>query len=345
MVAKDASPGEAPWPEVRTGGLGPLYGLFGEEDFLVSQALEAFVACPDFLPNPQLNIERFSAQDAVPARVLESACTLPFLGSRRMVLVQETHFYKAEQQNEFLAYLEDPSPGTCLVFAGLRLDSRTKFGKSLAKLGKVQIFKKMYPRQLIPWLRQRAQLRGKKLGGQVAERLSELAGLGLSSLDWELEKLSLYVGRRASIEMEDFAAVTGQSRVYGIFDFTDALAAGRLDRTLSCYAQLESLGEAAVRVLAMVTRLFRQLMEVRRVLDQGGGEDQVQRALRIPPSATHTLVGRARRESAASLRQGLVRIMEAERALKSLPGSDRVIMEALVMDLCPPAGGGAGRRA
>lgn len=327
-------PGGAIWPEVAGGQPGPLYGLFGEEDFLVAQALEDFLASPAFSQNPSLNVERFHAQDTPPTRVLESARTLPFLGSRRLVILQEVEAYKAEQLNALMPYVEDPAPSTCLLLAGRKLDSRTRLAKALSKAGRVHVFKKLWPRDLPPWLAQRAALRGKTLAREAAERLAELMGLGLGALDSEVEKLSLYVGGRAQISAQDVAAVTGRGRLYSIFDFTDALAAGRLHRTLTSYDQLDSLGEPAVKVLAMVTRLFRQLLEARKVLDQGGGPGQVQSALRLPPQAAGTILERAQKESAAGLASRLGRILQADLALKSSPGADRVIMERLIMDLC-----------
>ncbi len=322
------------WPELERGEPGLLYGVFGEEDFLVQQVVARFEASPAFADNPSLNIERFHAEQTTPARVLESALTMPFLGRRRLVICLETHLFKAAQLAQFLDYLERPAVSTCLVFAGAKLDRRGKFAKRLEKHGKVQIIKKLYPQQLPAWLASRARLREKRLDPKAAAQLAELAGLGLGALDSEIEKLSLYVGRRETIGLEDVQAVTGGGRLYSIFDFTDALAAGRLDRALSAWDQLYALGEPAVRVVAMITRLWRQLLQVRRLLDQGGGEGQVQRALRIPPAATRTLLQRARRERAESLSESLARVLEADVALKSSPGSDRVIMERLIMDLC-----------
>jgi len=329
-----ASAAGLPWPELADGGLGALYGVFGEEDFLVSQALEVFMSAPAFSQNPSLNVERFHAGDAPPVRVLESAQTLPFLGSRRLIIIQDIDLYKTAQLNEFTVYLADPAPSTCLVFAGAKLNMTTRFAKALSKAGKVHVYKRMYPRQLLPWLGQRAQARGKKLETPAAEHLAELGGLGLGALDSELEKLSLYVGKKPSIGEHDVRQVMGRGRLYGIFDFTDALAACDLARALTSYDQLDSLGEPAVKVLAMVTRLFRQLLEVREILDKGGGQAEVQQALRTPPSATQTLSKRARRESSDRLAGRLEDILRADLALKSSPGSDRVIMERLIMNLC-----------
>jgi DNA polymerase-3 subunit delta len=327
-------PSGAPWPEVGRGEPGPLYGLFGEEDFLVGQALEDFFRSPAFAPNPEMNTDRFRAGEDPPSRILESAQTLPFLGSRRLVVVQQAEAWAAAQANELLGYLADPAPTTCLVFAGAKLNRTTKFAKALAKAGKVHLFGRMYPRQIAPWLAQRAKLRHKRLAQPAAQRLAELAGLGLGALDSEVEKLSLFVGQRAEITLDDVREVTGRGRLYGIFDLTDALAAGELARALAAYDQLHSLGEPAVRVLAMVSRLFRQVAQARQVLDTGGGQAEVQQALRTPPSATQTLVQRARREDARALARRLQAVLKADVALKSSAGSDRVVMERLIMEVC-----------
>lgn len=327
-------PAGLPWPEISQGEPGPLYGVFGEEDFLVNQGLEAFCAAPAFSDNPSLNIEQFHAEDAKPSQILESARTLPFLGRRRLIIVRGADQYKAAQLAEFLDYLGDAPSSTCLVFAGAKLDSRTKFAKTLQKQGKVHVYKKMYPNQLPPWLNQRASARGKKLAPQAAQHLSEMAGLGLGALDSELEKLSLFVGRRAEITMDDVAKVVGSGRLNTIFDLTDAIARCDLHRSLTAFEQLYALGEAPVRVVAMLQRLIRQVLEVRAIMDSGGDQRQVQQQLRTPPQATAALMTRARRESSAGLSSRLARLLRADMDLKSSPGTDRVIVERLIMDLC-----------
>ena len=323
-----------PWPELAGEQVAPLYGVFGEEDFLVHQTLELFQASPAFATNPTLNVERFHAGDSAPARVLESARTLPFLGSRRLVLLLEADQYKADQLSEFLPYIETPVASTCLVLSGGKLDMRTRFAKALGQKGRLHVFKKMYPRQVAPWIKERARLRGKQISMGAQEMLAELAGLGLGALDSEVEKLSLYVGTRAAIGEADVAAVTGKGRLYSIFDFTDALAAGRLDRALTAYDQLDSLGEPPVKVLAMVVRLFRQLLQARRVVEAGGGLEELQQSMRLPPAAARTLWQAAGRHNGPALAGSLRRLLMADLALKSSPGADRIIMERLVWDLC-----------
>ena len=336
MSAQKNAPGGSArfWPELETGSPGPLYAVFSEEDFLLNQVAERFAASPAFAQNPSLNIERFYASQAPPARVLESALTLPFLGSRRLVLVAETHSYKIPQLSEFMDYISNPPKETTLVFMGAKLDQRSKFAKAIKKQGQVEVITKMWPRQLGPWLQERARMRGKKLEPAAVDRLAELSGLGLGALDSELEKLSLFVGAEQVISLEHVKQGVGAGRLHSIFDYTDALASGDLARALTAWDQLAALGEPPVRAMGMVVRLLKQLLQVRRVLDQGGGEGQVQRVLRIPPAATTSLVNRARVETQSSLASALEMALDTDLALKSSPGADRVIMERLIMRMC-----------
>lgn len=329
------SQGKGPlWPELESGQPGPLYGLFGSEDFLVRQVVERFKASPAFTANPELNLERFNAEQTPPARVLESARTLPFLGSRRLVLVSQLQAWRAAQLAEFLEYIERPVETTCLVFYGSRLDGRSKFAKALGRSGQVHTMGRMYPGQLGPWLQSRAAWRDKRLLPEAEAFLQELSGLGLDALDSEIEKLALYTGRRREISWADAEAVVGQGRLYSIFDLTDAVAARDLPRALVACARLDSLGEPPVLVVAMIGRLYRQLLTARGLLSKGGSPAQVQKALRTPQKATATLLTRARAESQASLAAQMKGILAADRALKSSPASARVTLERLIMELC-----------
>lgn len=322
------------WPEVMAGNPGPLYVVFGDEAFLLSQALQQFIASPAFAANPSLNQERFLASDTQPGKVLDSANTLPFLGTRRLIMVQGIDAWKAEALNQFIAYFENPAPATCLVFSADKLDARSRFAKALQKHGKVQQVRKPYPRELPGWLQTRARMRGKNLSAGGARLLMEMGDLGLMDLDREIEKICLFVGNEKELSVNAIKSVLGQGRLFSVFDLTNAIAKGDLGRGLSALDQLLAVNEAPLSILGMITRLFRQLSQVREILDSGGGESQVQQSLRTPPQVTGDLVKRAHKESPARLAARLEDILLADLALKSSGTADKTIMENLLFKLC-----------
>ncbi len=322
------------WPEIAKGKPGPLYGVFGQEAFLLDQALGEFINSPAFAANPSLNQERFLAAETPPNKVLDSANTLPFLGSRRLVLVQGIDAWKAEALNQFLDYFNNPAPSTCLVFSAAKLDARSRFAKALQDKGKVHTVRKPYPRELPAWLAGRAKLRGKNLTPAAAGLLMELGDIGLMELDREVEKICLFVGNQKEITPGIIKTVTTQGRLFSVFDLTNAIAKSELARALSALGHLLAMNEAPLAILGMITRLFRQLSQVRQILDEGGIEAQVQQSLRTPPQVTADLIKRARKESQGRLSAYLEVILATDLALKSSAGADRVIMENLLFKLC-----------
>lgn len=322
------------WPEIAKGKPGPLYGVFGQEAFLIDQALEQFTTSPAFAANPSLNQERFQAMETSPSKVLDSANTLPFLGSRRLVMVQDIDAWKAEALNQFLDYFNNPAPTTCLVFSATRLDARSRFAKALQSKGKVLAVRKPYPKELPAWLQERAKIRGKNLSPSAARVMVELGDMSLMDLDREIEKICLFVGIEKELTPQVIKNVTSQGRLFSVFDLTNALARYDLGRALSALSHLLSMNEAPLAILGMITRLFRQVGQVRHILDSGGNESQVQQAMRIPPQATTDLIKRARRETPSSLAVILDDILMADLALKSSASADKIIMEDLLFKLC-----------
>ena len=322
------------WPEVSKGQPGPLYGVFGQEAFLLDQALKQFISSPAFASNPSLNQEYFLAAETQPSKVLDSANTLPFLGSRRLVIVQDIDAWKAEALNSFLDYFNNPAPTTCMVFSAAKLDARSRFAKALQSKGKVLNVRKPYPRELPAWLQGQAKTRGKSLSMPAVRMLMEMGDMGLLELDREIEKLCLYVGKSKEISPQVIKNVTSQGRLFSVFDLTNAIAAGELGRALSALSHLLAMNEAPLAILAMITRLFKQLSQVRKILDQGGSESQVQQNLRTPPQVTADLVRRARTLEQNKLKVQLENILHADLALKSSAAADKVVMETLLFKLC-----------
>ena len=322
-----------PWPELARGEPGPVYGLISPEPFLLSEALEVFYSCPAFGPNRELNIERFVAGQNPVARVIEAARTLPFLGERRLVVLLELEGLGAKDQGLIVEYIADPTPSTTLVLAGSRLDMRTRLAKALKATGRLHTIPKLYPDKLPGWLEQRAALRGKHLHPRAARALAELAPAGLGALDGEVEKLAIYVGERREITLEDVQEVVGRTRLAGIFELTDAVAAGELARAMEAWAGLKAAGEAPAVAIAMLERLGGQMLEALRLLTEGMQPTALGRAMGLPQGAAANIAKAARTRGEQGIRNWLARVTEAEARLKRGEGRDWVI-EGLIVELC-----------
>lgn len=104
----------------RQPAIGKLVIIEGTERVLAERALEALL---DRLLPPELrdlNLSRFSADDAGDAtRVAEALQAMPFLAERRVVVVSETQTMRAAQRRSLWAVAEDVPEGSTLVLVDL----------------------------------------------------------------------------------------------------------------------------------------------------------------------------------------------------------------------------------
>ncbi len=125
-----------------------------------------------------------------------------------------------------------------LISAG-KVDKRKVFYKTLDKLGTVEILAgwsaedRDWANQAEAWGRKALRARGKEISEEALAELISRVGPNARQLDNEVEKLSLFVGERQAIEMQDVAAICTRNKTARAFALGDALGDRDLPRLLS----------------------------------------------------------------------------------------------------------------
>jgi DNA polymerase-3 subunit delta len=312
----------------------PVVLLWGEEDWLIQQAVDGLRAAEIFQVNPGLNTSLYWAGQTSAQEVLGAARTLPFLGSWRLIVVHEAGAWPAAEKARVIDYLADPCPSTCLVLTAVKLDGREKFSQAVKKAAAVIQFKRLNRRALADWLWKRAGLLGKDLDPDAAQALIDRLGTGLGELDSALDKAALFVGTAGRIRVADVTAVTTDTRSRSIFELTDALGAGRLEAALLALDKLLDLGEPESRILFMIVRHLRQLWTVEDLIASGAGRAEAGRTLGVPPFVAEKLFDQVRDRRPLPPDQAMPRLLRVDLALKGGLSAKRTVLERLLVDLC-----------
>lgn len=119
--------------QVRRGEVAPVYCLYGEEEYRREQTLNQLLDALLTKDARDLNLDQIRPGETGAPSILGSVRTLPFLALRRVVLIRGVEELSREQQEELLAYLNDPCPTSCLVLTARRLDLRTRLAAALQK--------------------------------------------------------------------------------------------------------------------------------------------------------------------------------------------------------------------
>jgi len=177
--------------------------------------------------------------------------TLPFFGTGKVIWLKSCNFMGEERAAEAQAVTENLADLSqelkdfswkdvrLLISAG-KVDKRKTFYKTLEKLGTVEVFAG-WSAEDRDWAQQAEGLAsrilgelGKDISDEALARLVAFTGPHPRALRSEIEKLSLYVGARASIETADVEAIVTRHKSARAFALGDALGDRDLPRALRC---------------------------------------------------------------------------------------------------------------
>ena len=317
------------------GEVKPIYLFQGQEMFLLEECLELMKQTLVPAESADFNLSKFTAGDAAIGDMMDQLQTMPFLSKWRLVIVTGIQNLKAAEQKLLLPYCASPNPSTCLVLTTPKLDSRTKFGQTLKKQAEIVQFWKMFERDLPPWIVKRARKYGRSMSGQAAHLLLEFVGNDLRQLDNELKKIIAY-GKSREIRPELVQQVVGDIRERDIFELVDALGSGDVIAALGVLNQLLTEGEQPLRILAMVSRQFRLLWKAKACLVEQHSLSSKQLAgkIGVPFRSAEGILRQVQRFSQVKLKEGLKRLYDVDRALKSSTNSPKILLEDVFIDLC-----------
>ena len=324
--------------DVREGGKGPLYYLYGDEPYLVERGVKRLmdrVVPADFR---EFNLNVFYGGEVKGEAIVEAAQTLPMFAERRVVLVKKSGALSQAALDLLTGYILDPSSSTCLIFQGDKIDQRKKFYLDLKKHCAMVEFKRPYDNQLAPFIREEATRLGRRIEPSAIEMLAYYVGSNLQELVTQMEKLATYAARRETIAADDVRAIVSDTKVDTVFDLANALGGRSLPGAFRSLHTLMRDGEAPLYILNMVTRHFRQLWRVRDLMDKKSSPQEISKAAGVHPFYVRGVMDQAKGYSRADLASVFERIYQTDLALKSGGGKPADLMERLVMELCGSRG-------
>ena len=266
-------------------------------------------------------------------RLLDEATAISMVGGRRVVRVREA----ADALVPSLRRVLD-SPGDSLIV--LEAESLTKRSKlrtvleDLAEAAVVPCYALEGP-ALQSLAAQNFAQAGVKLGeGALAEFIAR-AGVDGATVRGEVDKLALYAGAGATIELRDVQAAVGDQALGSVDDAIFAAVAGRvpeMDRALE--TALEA-GAAPVMLCRMLLGHLSRVMDAAEACARGTEPGQASRAVRPP-----LLFNRIAAFTAAlplwpvlRLRAALTAVVAAELACKQTGARDSLIVRRLFLSL------------
>ena len=320
---------------LRQGKILPVYLFFGDEEFLIEEAVGLITSRTVDPASRDFNFNTVYCKGAVAADIVNLAQTLPFMSERRTVIAKEIDALKAADLEELVAYLKDPSPSTCLVL----LANQPKYEKksvitAVESHGAVTRFFPLLEREIVPWIESWAKGRGLSIQRDAAQHVRQTLGNDLQAISNELEKTAVFLKDRKAITFDDVKTVVGDFREYTSFDLADAVGRKNREQAFLILSRLIQEGEQPVGLLGALAWNFRRLLRAKSLEAAGSGYEDIKKKLHIIFHQSAAFQEQMGRYSLRELEQAFGSMLAADRALKSGVLQGRLVLERLVLRLC-----------
>jgi DNA polymerase III subunit delta len=276
------------------GKSGALYLVYGTDDLSSTRKADDIVnrLCPaeeqafgleTFDPDADVNADAIAA---FLRNVMQALLTPPFLGGAKTVYVRKAPYFnpmvepgkfapvKAEVE-ALVALLKKGLPeGVRLVVLTGSVHKATAFYKTFNSQGEVYAFdvaeKEQDAREdFYPALDKLMAERGISMAGPVLAAFTARTGFSLRNASMEVEKLSLYLGDRKKVTLDDVYLMVAPMQQGKFWEYADAFCKGDLGNTLRIASRLVGQGESPVGLVINLQNRLREILVVADCLKRG----------------------------------------------------------------------------
>lgn len=264
---------------LQSGGPANVYIFFGEETYLMQQAVEQLRALLVPAGFEEFNYHRLTGKGLTVQELTEAVEAMPMMSQSTFVTVTDMDVFKLDeaQRTALVSLLEDFPEYCTLVFLYRQLpykkDGKLKKLTAAIAAHTTEIeFAPQGRQKLQKWVRRRFAAFDKELDDNAIDHLLFTCGSLMDGLVPEINKIAAYAkGKRVTVA--DIDAVADPVLDARIFDMTNAVTARDYDRAAAVLAELLRMQTEPIAILAVLGRELRQLYTARLALD--GKKDAV----------------------------------------------------------------------
>ena len=315
--------------DIKSGQFKKIYLLYGDEAYLKKQYKDKLKKAL-VQPDDTMNFTAYEGKDTNPKEVIDLSETLPFFADRRVILIENSGFFKGSCE-ELAEYMPQVPDTTLFLFVEEEVDKRSKLYKAVKNAGKIVEFTTQTEELLTRWILTRLKKEGKNITGSVMQLFLSKTGTDMGNIDRELEKLICYCMDKDVIEAKDVEAVTTEQTTNKIFDMVNAIAEHNQKKALDLYYDLLTLKEPSMRIMYLISRQFQILLNIKDMSQKGFDNNTMAQKAGIPPFAVRRNVTQAKGFTMQQLKQAIRDGVDFEEAVKTGRMKDQMAVEIFLM--------------
>ena len=228
--------------DLKTGQFKQIYLLYGEEAYLKKQYRDRLTKA--LLPEGDtMNFAHFEGKGVDVKSVIDLSETLPFFAERRLIVFDNTGFFKSAGA-DLADYIKEMPDTTYYIFVEDEVDKRSKLFKAVKSKGRVVELPFQDENTLKRWVAGKIRNENKQVTEQTIIYFLNKVGTDMENITKELEKLFSYTMEKTDITKEDVDAICVTQIANHIFDMVNAVAEKQQKKSLGFILRIACIKRA-----------------------------------------------------------------------------------------------------
>ena len=316
--------------DLKTGQFKQIYLLYGQEAYLKKQYKERFIKA--MVPEGDtMNYSCYEGKKTDVKEIIDLAETLPFFSERRLIVFEDTGFFKTGG-NDLADYISGGIPQTTyFIFVENEVDKRSRMYKAVKAKGHIVELGAQDENTLRKWVSGLVRKEKKEMSQPDIAYFLNKVGTDMENITKELEKLFCYCLDREVVTRKDVDAVCVTQITNHIFDMVNAVAAKDQRKALDLYYDLLALKESPMRILALMSKEYRDLFHVKELSRQGYGRKDIASKAGLHPFVAGKYMDLAKKFQPGELRKVMEESADLEQRVKTGFMSDSLAVELFIV--------------
>ena len=325
-----------------------IYLFYGEEDYLINNALEKLkktIVDPSF---EQLNFMILEGKEVTASQIVDACETLPFMSERKLVYLKNMDIFQGkskvfseDEEKYIIDYIKQiPNSTTLVIYGAVAVDTRRKIVKEIKKYGQVVEFTKLTEDEFNKWIKKIFKFYGKTIEAKELaflkmhlDYLGRNASQTLLSVENEIKKVISFMGEKIILEEVHIEKVLTSSFHNDIFKLLDAIEKRNTSEAIKRLNHILEEGEPILKILTTLGNQMKNILSAKLLLEEGYSSKMIATKLGIHPFVASKCATQSKGFTIERIKTLLNRFLEADIMIKTGKMKDKIVLEMLVMEM------------
>lgn len=314
-----------------------LYLFTGTAEIFIQNRISRIISSFD---KQQITVIKYDMEQTSFTKVLEDACTFPFLEDLKIIILRNPTFLTTKTEltsdaKSFIKYLKNPVDTSIIIInaSNITPNPGNEIFKALKNYAMIIDYSDSEEIEIKGWITRTCAARNIEIKDSAVNLFLEYINSDQIRMVNELEKIMDYVGDNGIINEAVVQLLVTKDLSKEIFNLIKAIIAKDLILTNQIYQSLAIQTKDIMGVISMISNTLKELLTTAKLLKAGYSQYDISRFYNVTTSRAYYIVKDAKNFRIKDLESYITKMADLDYKIKSGKIDKNIGIELLLLQL------------